>query len=442
MTQERTIPARRFRAAFLSLALAGCGDDTVEAAPVCDDIGHPLGVTPTISPPAPEYDVECAHGWGNAVVTRPAIDTDALPDRPAAWMPHPHPMGGWVMAIMPGFDQGWLPWLAVRGVKIDFSVVQQNVQVLLWIRQDGSLGWAIPEVDVSMIDFVGDEIWALGWHPDFNTDLFVLNPASGEVLASRNWDQGPGYNMIAAASDPAGGAWITGIKHRETDDLVDQTLYRAIAIDSVEIIATRTTERPKTIPSGGVVALQDGAAAWWTGDGFDVVEADGSIRWTHSAGLWQYPWDFAFAHDANSMLVTSLVPTEFGPGSALRLEKVAIADGSVLWTREHQRFEVVDPEACGPNGCELADIAHSVLRPDGGYLLIGQHAYPSSTCVGQPLIMAVSADGDAEWAHRVETCGSASRAAFRDASKLEILGITWADDESTLTGAWTRWFEL
>jgi hypothetical protein len=56
--------------------------------------------------------------------------------------------------------------------------------------------------------------------------------------------------------------------------------------------------------------------------------------------------------------------------------------------------------------------------------------------------MAVSADGDAEWAHRVETCGFAGRPALRSASRLELYGITATNEPSDPTGAWTRWFEL
>jgi hypothetical protein len=131
-----------------------------------------------------------------------------------------------------------------------------------------------------------------------------------------------------------------------------------------------------------------------------------------------------------------------GAGEALRLEKVAVADGRTLWTREHRRYEVVEPEHCGSEDCGLLDHAYPVLRPDGGYLLLGGHAYPSSNCIWQPLILAVSADGEAEWAHRVETCGYASRVAFRDESKLEILGVTWPYWGVEAAGAWTRWFEL
>jgi hypothetical protein len=415
-----------------SLVLAGCGDDLIfiETAPICDDIGWPLGVAPVITPPEPEFEVECADGWGNAVATRPALDTVALPDTP--WMALPHPTDGWIQVLMPEYLPAWIPWLEAQGIELA-SIPE--VHVMIWMRQDGSLGWVVPEYTIWMVDLVGDELWALGRDVDDGRWLLVFDPASGELLDSRPWDLGPRYNLLEAASDPAGGAWITAKEDHETDDLVDQSLYRATTIDNVQLVATRTTEDPRQAPSGGVAALLDGAAVWSTGDGFEVVELDGSVRWTRPDG-------FGSASDADSMLITSMVPTGVGAGTALRLEKVALADGASLWTREHRRYEVVEPESCGPSDCSLLDSAYPVLRPDGGYLLLGGHAYPSSTCARQPLIMAVSADGEAEWAHRVETCGSASRVAFRDGSNIEIFGTTGTYDESAPTGAWMRWFEL
>jgi hypothetical protein len=415
-----------------SLVLAGCGSDLIETAPICDDIGSPLGVSPVLSPPLPEFEVECADGWGNDVDARPALDTIALPDAP--WTSLPHPTDGWIQVIMPEYVPRWLPWLEAQGVEIA-SIPELNV--LLWIRQDGSLGWVVTDFGVWMIDQVGDELWALGWDADDpdSKSLLIFDPASGELLDSRPWDLGPRYNLLEAASDPAGGAWITAIEDREADDLVDQSLYRATTIDTVELVATRTTEDPRQSPSGGITALSDGAAIWKTDNGFEVVELDGSVRWTRPDG-------FVNVSDADSVLISSTVPTSVGAGMALQLEKVAVTDGASLWTREHRRYEVVEPERCGSNDCGLIDYAYPVLRPDGGYLLLGWHAYPSSTCLGQPLIMAVSADGEAEWAHRVETCGYIFRAAFRDESKLEILGLTGSFDGSAPAGAWTRWFEL
>jgi hypothetical protein len=281
-----------------SLVLVGCGSDLIETAPICDDIGHPLGISPVISPPISEFAVECADGWGNAVETRPALDTVALPDR--TWTSLPHPVDGWIVAFASDWQPRWLPWLEAQG--IDASLIPRG-HVLLWMRQDLSLGWVSPDFSIWAIDLVGDELWALGWDSISGTqNLLVYDPASGEVLDSRPWDLGPRYNRLEAARDPAGGAWITAIEDREADDLVDQSLYRATTIDAVELVATRTTEDPRQAPSGGIVALPDGGAAWWTADGFEVVELDGSVRWTHPDGI-------GSVTDANSMLITSQVPT-------------------------------------------------------------------------------------------------------------------------------------
>jgi hypothetical protein len=426
-----TIPAL----VLLGLAVtSGCDSDRHEnlPVPICDDIGYPLGISPVIPPAETDYAVSCAYGWGNAVEARPALDTIALPADPW-WISLPHPVDGWILGIVPDYLPEWNPWLEAHGVDLASIPV---THVLIWIRQDGSLGWVVPDFSIWGIDVVGDELWALGWDSDgYDSQwLLIFDPASGELLDSRPWDLGPRYNLIAAASDPAGGVWITAIEDLALGR-VEHSLYRATTIDTVELVATRTTKDPRQLPSGGVVALPDGAAAWWTTVGFEVVELDGSVRWTHPDGM-------GIASDADSMLITSRFPTGVGAAKALRVEKVAVADGSLLWIREHRRFEVMWSQYCGSDRCGLTDFAHPVLRPDGGYLLVGRDAYPSSTCIGQPLIMAVSAEGDAEWAHRVETCGYASDAAFRDDSKLEMLGITWANDGSWPAGAWTRWFQL
>jgi hypothetical protein len=415
-----------------SLLLVGCSDDLIETIPICDDIGWPLGITPVISLPVPEFEVECADGWGNAVETRPALDTVALPEAP--WTSLPHPDGGWIQLFWPEHHPGWLPWLEAQGIE---PASLTEVPVMLWSRQDGSLGWVGLEFGIWWVDFVGDELWALGWDSDDldNRLLLIFDSASGELLDSRPWDVGPRYNMIEAARDPAGGVWITAIEDRDADDLIDQSLYRATTIDTVQLVATRTTEDPGQRPIGGIKALLDGAVAWKTAEGFEVVEPDGSVRWAHPDGG-------TSVSDASSMLITTLVPTDVGAGFSLRLEKVALDDGESLWAREHRRYVVTEPEHCGSDDCLLIDVAYPVLRPDGGFLLLGGHAYPSSSCVLQPLIMAVSADGESEWAHRVEACGRFFRVAFRDNSKLELLGLSGNYDGSNLTGAWTRWFEL
>jgi hypothetical protein len=411
------------------LVLAGCGDDFVEGPLVCDDIGWPLGITPVILPPAPEFEVECADGWGNAVATREARDTVALPAAP--WISRPDPEGGWIHVVMPEYEPGWTPWLEEQGVD---PAAYPNVHLLLRRDRDGALAWAVADYYIWWADLVGDELWALGWDKADEHWLLVFDPTSGELLEARVWDVGPSYNLLTLARDPAGGAWISAFERREADDLIDQYLYRATTIHTLELVAMRTTEDPRQLPFGGIESLVDGGAVWGMGGGFEVIAADGSVRWTRPDG-------WGSAGDASSILVTSRVPTGIGAGEALRLEKVSLDDGKILWTREHRRFVPAEPESCAADGCALMDAAYPVLRPDRGYLLVGRHSYPSSSCIGQPLIMAVSAEGEAEWAHRVETCGSSHRVAFREDGKLELLGRTGVANESS-TGAWSRWFDL
>lgn len=425
-----TLLMRMHRAVLAApLLLAGCGDDYVDSTPVCDDIGWPLGISPAVPLPPPVFDVECADGWANTVPTRPALDTTALPG--SVWQSLPDPSGGWIHIVMPEYQWGWYSWLEQRGVNLDSD---PPVYLMLRVQQDGELDWANSEFGIWFVDFVGDELWALGWDEEGAHWVLVFDPTSGELLDSRSWDLGPQYNLMEAARDSAGGIWITTIEAREADDLVDQSLYRAATIDTVELVAMRTTENPRRTPSGDIHALMDGAAAWKTGAGFEIIEPDGSVRWTHPNG-----WSLASGTD--SMLITTRAPTGVGAGEALRLENVALDDGVVLWTREHRRFVPAEPEGCGADGCELRDAAIPLLRPDGGWLLVGGHAYPSSACSWQPLIMAVSADGDAEWAHRVEACGFASRVAFREDGTLELLGFTGKGGPPS-AGAWLRRFEL
>lgn len=390
-----------------------------------------MGLESSSPLPATEFSVECADGWGNAVETRPAVDTVALPG--SAWIARPDPAGGWIMAVMPSYDRGWNEWLEQQGV--DLQALPDG-HILLRLGQDGSLAWVAADYSARGVDFVGDALWVWGTNEATSErSLLSVDPVTGAVIAVRPWDLGPSFNRLASARDPAGGAWISAISYRD-DALVDQSLYRATTLDTIELVATRTTEDPKQSPSGGLEPLIDGAVAWSLGvDGFEVIEPDGSVRWARSEG-------FAGASDIDTTLIVSRVPTGFGAGLSVRLEKVALADGASLWTREHQRFVVTESERCGPDDCGLLDLVYPTLRADGGYLLTGRHAYPNSACPRQPLIMAVSATGEAEWAHRVETCGTFSSVAARTAATIEVRGLTWDQSKPGWLGAWTRTFEL
>ncbi|MFO7561187.1 MAG: hypothetical protein R6X02_00985 [Enhygromyxa sp.] len=412
----------------VSLLLLGCSDDLIEVAPVCDDIGWPLGVAPVVAPPVPEFAVECAKGWADAVETRPALATEALPG--AMWQALPDPAGGWVLLLLPEVYTDWKPWLAAQGVEPS-SLPSHHV--LARIEDDGSLGWVVPEYSFWTVQRAGDELWALATDLQSRAWLLAVDPRSGELIDAREWELEPRFNQLAAARDSTGGAWISTITDLG-DNQVEQSLYRAASLHAVELVAIRTTPVPRYRPSGNLHAFDDGAVGWETAEQLEIIEPDGSVRWSRPGRHWA-------AGDLDSVLLTSLVPTEVGAGRALRLEKVALADGATLWTREHQRYVVSEPSRCDAEDCALTDFAHPVLRPDGGYLLLGQHAYPSDACPWQPLIMAVSAEGEAEWAHRVDVCGRAYLAAFRDDSKLELLGFTGEVSDWGWTSAWTRWFE-
>jgi hypothetical protein len=426
MTAARALPSA---AVLLCTLIAGCGDDTVEIAPYCDDIGWPLSIEPMRTPPPVEYAVECAEGWGNAVPTRPELATVAMPGSP--WTGRPHPAGGWIMAVFPS-EPDWTAWLEQQGVDLD---ALPGI-LMLWLDGDGALGWIVPEYAVWQIELVGDELWVLGSDDANEPWLLAFDPLTGALIHARAWDFSPRFSLIAAARDPGGGVWISAVEEREQDNLVNQFLYRAPTLDTIELVATRTTQDPGQLPFGNIEPLVDGAVAWSTTvEGFEVVEQDGSVRWTRPQGS-------AHASDADSLLVVSLVPTGVGAGQALRLEKAAVTDGASAWVREHQRYTVAVPEHCGAEECRLRDIAFPTLRSDGGYLLAGSHAYPSETCPAQPLLIAVSSFGEAEWAHRVETCGRAFWIAARGASTFELVGSSLDDAGTKWAGVWVRSFEL
>lgn len=428
MTTTKLIAA----STLLVLALvAGCGDEVVEIAPVCDDIGWPLEIGPIADLPAPEYAVECAEGWGNAATTRPGLTTTALPGD--AWTGKPHPAGGWVLVAFLD-DPGWASWLEQHGVELE---TVPAAYAMVWVKDDGELGWVVPMYAVWMIDIVGEQLWALGWDEANELWLLAFDALTADLIDARAWDFPASYNLLAAARDPAGGAWISAIEGREQDDQVDQLLYRAHSLDTIELVATRTTADPRQAPSGNLEPLVDGGVAWApTVEGFELLEPDGSVRWARDEG------GGAHASDADSLLIVSLVSTGVGAGRALRLEKAGVADGASVWVHEHQRYIVSEPDECGPQGCPLLDIAFPTLRPDGGYLLAGGHAYPSGACSWQPLLMAVSSSGEAEWTHRIETCGRAYWIGMRDDSTFDLLGFAWDTSGSIWADSWVRSFEL
>jgi hypothetical protein len=81
------------------------------------------------------------------------------------------------------------------------------------------------------------------------------------------------------------------------------------------------------------------------------------------------------------------------------------------------------------------------VRPDGGYLLLGYEAYPNADCPTQPWVMAVSAGGEAEWAHRVWTCGSPSDVRFGEDGSVAIAGRSLTGQDA-VEGGWIRRFQL
>ena len=120
----------------LILLTSACNDTpVVELVPSCDDIDWPLGDTPALQPPVPDFDVECVHGWGNDLPTRPPSETVAYPAD--SWALLAHPQGGLLMVPLPiGYDEAWISFLEEQGLDRESSWI-------VWVGDDGrSVNWA------------------------------------------------------------------------------------------------------------------------------------------------------------------------------------------------------------------------------------------------------------------------------------------------------------
>lgn len=411
----------------LSLFVLGCGDEVVQIVPECDAIGWPLGLDlePHRNPPAPEFDVTCVDGWGNAIETREASDTIALPG--TGFSMRSPADGGWIINVhdVHGWDN-WSEWFAEHQLDGDYGLIRvaEDGTTPVWTRTEQII-WLFALIDDD------DEVWALAFTEDHEASLQVIDAATGELLVEHPWTSEAKFNAVYPARE-GGGVWITA--YIELDDgKLDQVLYRATAPDVLDEFARQTTDDPNQRPFGGLEVLVDGGVAWAPVIGFDVYDADGVVRWSH-----QEAWPAA--SNADSLLAVSRVPTGVGRGRALQLEKLALDDGHSLWTRQHRRFDVVEPELCGPDDCGLNDSGYPQLRPDGGYLVSGTHAYPSATCSGQPVVIAVSSDGEAEWGHRVDVCGFGGALTIFDDGAFEIFGMSINADGTAPLGGWIRRF--
>jgi hypothetical protein len=103
----------------ISIALLGpaaCGGDEVTPPQAldCDEVANPWGVSPDPGGAPPEFEVECASGWGHGYANKAASETLALPAWQASWI-FPHPSGGWLVDLVsPAAD----PWQLAAGVRM------------------------------------------------------------------------------------------------------------------------------------------------------------------------------------------------------------------------------------------------------------------------------------------------------------------------------------
>ena len=410
---------------LLASTLTACGPDTVEVVPACDEIGWPLELEGIREPGLPEFPVECADGWGNRAETREALDTLTLPGWP--WSLEFPADGGWIAAIHVPHLSGWEAWLESWAIESEAPLVRLDAdgETPIWARDD-IYAWSS--------ELVSGQLWILARDTEGTAMRMILDPNTGETLAAWPWTETEAFNQITAAQDPAGGAWITAYDETDEPGTLEAVLFRTTDLAELVEVARRTIDEPGQRPFGNLEPLVDGGVAWRpAGEGFEHLSATGELLWSHAEGA-------PAASDETSILVTSR-PAREGGGWALGLEQLALADGSSLWTREHRRFELLAPEDCSEDDCRLVDGAFPRLRPGGGYLVYGYHAYPSSTCATQPVVFAVSATGEVEWAHRVEVCGPAGFLGTRDGA-LEIAGGAYDSTNSRVVKSWVRRFVL
>jgi hypothetical protein len=395
-----------------------------------DAIGWALDFVDLVELPAAEFGVECASGWGHGIETRAASEVVELPN--AFQSIRPHPQGG--LLLNPSARESlWSERLGVEVAQQSLAWLDEQAEELRWLRDD--LRYQPPIV---VFAEAGTELWVWGYD-DEQSYLSRIEPSTGELLERVVWSTGLPRAVAAWLED--GGLWqIT----RESYD-EDFEYYELQRMSSFATLGPvlRTFEAPRvTFEDGtsGVLGVDlhptpGGGLLWGAGAPLESLAEDGSVRW-----VLEQPHTFRVVDEHGGFLLGNFADGELGDQkSGLTIQRRKLDDGSLLWSRVHHRYEFAgDPESDE----WLFDTAYSyVARAEGGYLIAGGHAYPAASCPQQPIIWAIDPNGEVEWAHRVEACGTLIILGHRVEGRVLTLGLSFANGDASNGNTDARWLQ-
>jgi hypothetical protein len=416
----------------LGLAAPGCRDDTTSVYEAgCDDdkIGWSLELLGLVNLPTPEFEVECATGWGHGVATRPS-EVVGLPNAYQKIVPHPQD-GLLLIPFGLGYEALWSERLGVQVAAHSLAWLDEQAKDVRWLRDD--LHYQMPK----LVTIDGKaELWIWGDDADEQAYLSRIDPTTGELLDRIEWPNGiPTASVVAAAWPEDGGLWMS--TPESVGDWEHQRLQRMANFGTLGSVLSTFTATPVTLtrPLVDLHATPGGGVLWGDERRVESHAEDGGLRWV-------------LEQDHGSVVVDEhdgflLGNTDIGepPGQrvGLTLQRRKLVDASLLWTRVHHRYEFADePE---PDDW-LFDTAWSyAARADGGYLIGGGHSYPASSCLQQPIVWAIGLDGEVEWAHRVEACGDFGLPSDRVEGRALVRGYSYDGDEQPSLDVQAQWLE-
>lgn len=420
----------------LSFAFAfACGSDTVPVYELeCEDdaIGWELDIDGLVEPPPADFGVECASGWGHDVETRAASELVELPD--AFQFIQAHPQGGLLLNPY-GRESLWSDRLGVEVAQSSILWLDEQATEVHWLLDD--LRYRAPIV---VTTDTGTELWAWGRDDDDQLHLSRIEASTGAVLEQVAWPEDEPTSAVAAWPDE-GGLWL---KTRESisDDAEVHGLRRMASFAEAGPVL-RTFEAPTVSFEDGstgfaVVTLHPtpgGGLLWGSLGRLESVADDGGLRWAldevQSFRVVDEHGGFLLGHFDDGE------PDDQRQG--LTLQRRSLDDASVLWTRVHHRYDFADEP--GPDDWLIDTSLSYAARADGGYLVAGGHAYPAASCLQQPIIWAIDIDGEVEWAHRVEACGTLHIPDRRVDQRALVLGFSSANGDGSNGATEARWLQ-
>jgi hypothetical protein len=353
----------------------------------------------------------------------------------------PHPQGGLLLSTE-GSEALWSERLGVELATHSIAWLDEQAEEIRWLRDD--LHYSYPIV-VSTKDGTRTELWVWGSNKE-QRYLSRIEPSTGEVLERVAWSEGR-PDVVVAAWPGVDGLWQL-TRESYDEDSESYVLQRMSSFATLGPVL-RTYEAPHVTYDDGTSGFlwsvdlhptPGGGLLWRDGPLLESVAEDGSTRWVLGE-----PHSFCVVDEHGSFLLGSVAdggePDDQQNGLAIQRRK--LDDASLLWTRVHHRYEFAgEPE---PNQW-LIDTAWSyTARAEGGYLIAGGHAYPASSCPQQPIIWAIDANGEVEWAHRVETCGDLLVASDRVEGRALVYGFSYANGDSSyanIQAQWLQYFDL